>query len=535
MARPLRDIFNDAVRRYRSQGGAGIVQTRLAVSVFFVLPLVAFTPVFADRATVVMATAAYLALTLPLLRVSVDDFKKVTIRILPDLLDLLMISVIVTTTGGLESAWFPFYLFPLMSASRYLSPRRTAGMAVFAGASYAVACWLAKDFPLGDYSFWLRVFVLGGVALTAASLARGRRYFQNLVYESPDPIIVLDRHGRIQAFNKECEKIWQVREVDVLGISVKPFYATDEEARQVGHALEVASPLYTIHDFETRIKDSKGTIIPIRLSATRLMEDGRLLGSIGVFKDQRARRRMEEERLVHEKLAGIGLLAQTFGHAIKNDLAAIQTSLGGLEASARSNEEIHAAYTAIKSSTAAAHQKVQNMLIAAKADPAKRGVVSLKTLLDEFEADVRYRASVGRVKVVVSHPDDDLPVYADAEHLPQVLANLFVNSVDAIKAARAGRKKRQTGNIFIDARTEDGFIVLTWRDDGVGMSEAEAAQAFTPLFTTKKNGSGLGLSITRDIVENHGGSIAVEPQSTGVQFIVRLPLRDGGSREVAPS
>ncbi len=374
MRKSPRAVLNDALRRYQLQGATGVVWTRL-VGAVVVLVLVWRTFVFEERGQIIWAIAAYVVAIFPLLLIRADSFDKARIRVIPDILDLLLISVVVANTGGLESPWFPFYLFPLMSASRYLGLIGTFVLAGFATLSYALACLAANDLPWLEYPFILRAFVLSGVALTVAKIARGRRHFQTLVYESPDMIMVLDRRGRIKAFNKECEKIWKVREADVLGKSVRGFYATDEEAITVGRLLSV--PPYMIRDHESRIK-ADGVIIPIRLSAGLFMEEGWILGSIGVFKDQRERKRMEEERLVREKLAAAGRLAQTFSHGIKNDLAAIQTAVGSLKNTSGSNEKIKEACAAIRSSTLAALQKLQNMTMSAKADPVKRDIVSLR-------------------------------------------------------------------------------------------------------------------------------------------------------------
>lgn len=361
-------------------------------------------------------------------------------------------------------------------------------------------------------------------AIRNAKFIERNRYFRNLVYNSPDPIIVLDTAGRIQNFNKECERIWGFSEQEALGKPVENYFESASHAREIGRALWNTQG-HTIYNHEARIRGASGEIIPIRLSATLFIDkDGRAAGSVGVFKDAR----MEEEKIRVEKLAALGRLVQTAGHDIKHDIGAILNYLDPLEHSLRQNPETLQACLAIRTATTEALSKLQNMLMTAGPKPPVKKVVGIKSELTAFEASINHRVSVTNVEFTARYPERDPIVLADVRQLRQVWANLFSNSLEAIRSARRAKEPRQAGKIELTVEVERNFLLLTWCDDGCGISYEAKRNAFTPFFTTKKNGNGLGLFISKSIIESHDGKIAIDSaDSAGACIRIKLPLFQG--------
>ncbi len=373
-------------------------------------------------------------------------------------------------------------------------------------------------------------------AMRNAKFIERNRYFSNIVYNSPDPIIVIDKDGKVLNFNKECERLWGLTEQEVLGTQVQNYYESPEHAKEVGRALWKA-PEHTIWDYKARIKDAKGEIIPIRLSATLLLDKNeQKAGSISVFKDERELLRLEEERIRAGKLAALARLAQTTGHDIKHDVATVLNYVDSLERSANGNPRAQRAYAEIRGATTAVLSKVQNMLMTAKPQAPDKQVVSLKALLRDFEVSISHQAEVSHIEISSNYPQDDPLVLAEPEQMRQILRNFFANSLDAIKQARAV-SQQAAGHIMLDVEVEEDFLLISWRDDGCGMPEDARMKAFTPFFTTKETGNGLGLFITKTIIENHGGSVAIEsPEGGGVCFRITLPLfRPSASSQAMPA
>ncbi len=360
-------------------------------------------------------------------------------------------------------------------------------------------------------------------AIRNAGFLEKSRHFQDLIYKSPDPIIVIDREGKIQNFNRECEKIWRIVEKDAIGRDVAEFYETPEHARDLGRELW-QKPEHTFHSRDARVRDFDGNVIPIRLSATLLFdEDGNLAGSIGVFKDAREMIRAQNDLIQKEKLAAIGSMAQSTGHDMKHDVGAILTYVGILENDDPEpyiRNDIHAG---IGTAASGILNKLQNMLMTAKVRLPEKQVVSVRTLMTDFESSVTHRAALSSIEFAMITPDDDVAVLVDPEQMRQVFANLFGNSVHAIDLAVEA--DGHDGRITFSAAIEDERVRIRWCDNGAGMDRETSQNVFSAFFTTKPSGTGLGLYISKSIVEIHDGTMAiVSSSSEGTCFDIILPL-----------
>jgi signal transduction histidine kinase len=124
------------------------------------------------------------------------------------------------------------------------------------------------------------------------------------------------------------------------------------------------------------------------------------------------------------------------------------------------------------------------------------------------------------VAVITKLGEDLLPLMADPGQIEQVFINLISNAVQAVSD--------RWGRLEIATRAEDGFIVAEFKDNGCWIPEENLERLFEPLFTTRAKGIGLGLAVSRTLVEGHGGTIEVESEvRKGTTFRIRLPTSGG--------
>jgi PAS domain S-box-containing protein len=360
------------------------------------------------------------------------------------------------------------------------------------------------------------------VAIRSAGFVEQKRYFENLVYQSPDPIIVLDENRKVKHFNRACSDIWHVEEREVIGHSVINFYRSPEHAREIAKLLDNARD-HTIRDHEAWLR-VEGNIIPIRLSATEFRtKSGKFAGSIGIFKDAR-----QEHQ---DRLGALVKLSRASGHDIKNDVLTIRHSLPRLKKIALTNAEAAPSYETVRQATDDALRKLQGLLMTAHAPHARVGPIALSAEVQAFAAAMKSRLESAKVVFSLTVSDGDTYVSADREQLWQVFANLLGNSLDAIVAA--GRTPGTRRIDVVIQRTETRILLL-WRDNGIGMSAEAARDAFTAFYTTKDAGNGLGLYINKTIVESHGGDIAIESTiGDGTCIAIGLPLKEHGAKEAS--
>ena len=162
------------------------------------------------------------------------------------------------------------------------------------------------------------------------------------------------------------------------------------------------------------------------------------------------------------------------------------------------------------------HQVLQEYLRFGRMPKSERAVLSLNGLLEEKLNFVQPLLDQKNVELSRTVDPNLPPVQADAEQLWEALLNLIRNAVDAMPAG---------GNLTVSAKRNGADALVSIRDSGRGMTEEEARNLFVPFFTTKSDGTGLGLAYAQQVISEHGGRIdcATVP-GKGSTFSVQLPL-----------
>ena len=154
-----------------------------------------------------------------------------------------------------------------------------------------------------------------------------------------------------------------------------------------------------------------------------------------------------------------------------------------------------------------------------KTQESPRKAVSLKIMLRELIGTLNL--SYGLI-ATFSYADDgaDCIVLADEESLQRMFRNILKNALESVTAAHADG----TGLVQLALAEQDGRAAITITDNGLGLTDADASRISTPFFTTKSDGTGLGLHISRTAAEAHGGTLAIQGQPTGCTVFICLPL-----------
>jgi len=227
-----------------------------------------------------------------------------------------------------------------------------------------------------------------------------------------------------------------------------------------------------------------------------------------------ALRASQARSIQQEKMAAFGLLAAGIAHEVGNPLAALSSLVQILQ---RRHPD---AYTAAKLDLAATQLGRIRRTIRELVDfsrPASTAVARFRPaeVIEEALGIAKYYPRTRQRAITLALGDDLPPVRGVRDHLTQVLLNLVLNAVDATDKG---------GRIQLEARSEEGALVLTVADDGRGIAVADRCRLFQPFFTTKPHGTGLGLFVSRQIVEEMGGSLSyVTEPGTGSTFSVRIP------------
>jgi signal transduction histidine kinase len=255
----------------------------------------------------------------------------------------------------------------------------------------------------------------------------------------------------------------------------------------------------------------------------RLPAIGGDFGEIGKAINQMADRRQGLEATLRQqdRLAALGKVVAGVAHEIRNPLNSIRLTLELLgrrvQKGAVRGGEVQGALEEVDR----LDRILARLLAFGRPGLEDRRVQDVRPLIERAVKMVQEQAQRKNVSVVL---EGDAPLQADVDGLQveQVLLNLLLNAVEASPGGRAVR---------IETGTKEGAVQITVADEGPGIPESVRDHVFDPYFTTKPTGSGLGLSVSREVVSHHDGELRFESNGRGTAFVLRLPAQRSDSLE----
>jgi two-component system sensor histidine kinase PilS (NtrC family) len=331
---------------------------------------------------------------------------------------------------------------------------------------------------------------------------------ESIVQSVTSGLLTLDAGGRISFLNRAAEQMLGLGRRDVLGQPAERWFGplrSDIARREI--------------DVET----PAGARLHLGYSTFPLVgRGGAALGTAVIFQDLTQLRIMEERLDRSERLADLGQLSAGLAHELRNPLASMMGSVELLRSTGLRDDDRRLLDIVLREGSRLG-QLVSEFLAFARPGPLRREPVDLAVLAGQtLEAFVHDPAAAG---VTLERALSAAPVRGDPDQLRQVLWNLLINAAQAL-AGRGGTIRVGCGP------GPDGGADLSVVDDGPGIDPAVRERLFTPFFTTKPSGTGLGLATVHRIVDAHRGAISVaSTPGHGARFTVHLPAHGGGEPE----
>lgn len=358
-------------------------------------------------------------------------------------------------------------------------------------------------------------------ASTQDALAR-EAHLQSILDTIPDAMVVIDERGTMQSFSSAASRLFGYAPADVIGKNVKilmpsPYreshdaylerYLGTGERRIIGIGRVVVG------------ERKDGSTFPMELSVGEMSSGNRRFFT-GFIRDLTERQKTEgrlqelQTELVHiSRLTAMGEMASALAHELNQPLSAIANYMKGSRRllESRSDEDsvvIRDAMEKAAEQSLRAGQIIRRLRDFVARGESERRIESVKKLIEEASALALVGAKEHGVRVKFQiDPANDL-VLVDKVQIQQVLLNLIRNAIEAMEQS----VRRE---LLIASGLDDELVEVSVADTGPGIAPEIADQLFQPFITTKRYGMGVGLSISRSIVESHGGQLVVSPNEGG--------------------
>ncbi|WP_292321359.1 ATP-binding protein [Mesorhizobium sp.] len=364
---------------------------------------------------------------------------------------------------------------------------------------------------------------------------------RTMLQASLDAIIVIDEAGSIIEFNPAAEKMFGFPRSHILGKdlldTIVPIYYRKGYASGAEYMSGRGAPMVG-QRMETVTQNAAGEVFPIELTATEMrVADRRLI--FGSIRDLREKLHAEEEinrqrEKLHqnEKMAAMGSLLAGVSHELNNPLAVVVAQSTLLHEFA-TDPQTKVRAEKVRAAAERCGRIVKSFLSMVRLHPTEQAETDLNQVMRSALEVTAYGARSTGIIIDTDFANGPLLAMADADHVTQVAANFLINSQHALVGITGERRIKV--RTFRSERGNPGFSV---EDNGPGIPQAIRSRIFESYFTTKPVGvgTGIGLSISKSIVERHNGNIwfeEVDPH--GARFVVQLPAIAGDAARAGES
>lgn len=339
---------------------------------------------------------------------------------------------------------------------------------------------------------------------------------QVLIDSMIDGVVALDRDERVMTINRAAAAMMGVEPRDVVGRTLKELGARPVLLH--GESLFLRRCLDTGERFANveGTWDVRGTMYLFQGSISPVMgSDGTVTGLVVVFEDVTEKRLLQEKLKHSDRLALLGEFCAEVLHEVRNPLSSILGALELLECSSPKACGRRDLLSVMERNVGEMDRFLNHLLSFAveRRDVYFRPVDVVK-LLQEMLMLLKTRARSARVRLATDFRDEELWVQGGSMELKQVFLNIILNAIEAMPD---GGELQIIGFLQADA------VCLEFADTGAGIAPENLSRVGQQFFTTKEEGTGIGLVVVRRILDEHRGSFAIASGEDGTKVTVQLP------------
>ena len=343
-----------------------------------------------------------------------------------------------------------------------------------------------------------------------------KAYNDNVLSSMTNGLITIDLEKRIVTLNEMAERILGKKREEIKDLSLEQ--TLDDHHPLCQMMIETLSREKGVFHSEIEVKREEGSLW--LTTSTSLLTDGegKKIGALAIFQDITEIKALEEKLRQADRLAALGTLSAGLAHEIKNPLSAIKTFVQLLPQKFENRPFMEKFSITVPREIDRINYLVEDLLALTR--KRVRPFVNLDVNLSIIQVMDLHGEEMKKKQIIVEdHLDSTIPtILGDSETLYRAFSNVVINSIQAMPNG---------GKLTISSEHDRLFsmVKITFMDTGIGMDRETSKNLFNPFFTTKDKGAGLGMALTRKIVEDHHGTIeAMGEQGKGTTIVIRLPV-----------
>lgn len=352
-------------------------------------------------------------------------------------------------------------------------------------------------------------------AKTLKELKAKEKKYRNIFDKSSDAFFVADDNLAFTEVNAAFSKLYLSDEKLLPGLKLTELLADNYMSKKLGEELKNKG---VIEDWQVEVKYKKNKPIQCIISASRGKTVEGQVYYQGILHDITLIKKAERAALRTEKLAATGRLVRTLAHEVRNPINNINLACEHLR-SLDMPEESALYLDIVARNSSRINELIKELLNSSRPSEMQMKETSVQSLIDEIVNIARDRVKLKNIDLQVDYPEELIIFYCDAEKLVLALLNIIINAIEAIE--------HNKGKISVTVKKETDNVSIEITDNGSGISEENLPRLFEPYYTSKRNGIGLGLASTLNIIQVHKGAIEVNSTvNKFTMFNIILPLKN---------
>ncbi len=454
--------------------------------------------------------------------------------------DIIWIGILISYSGGVDSAFTLLYILSIISASLLLSSKESLILTSLAVATYFIIIFLqykgvmpfteayqSRSGSMVIYVVCLQAMIFYLMSISSGILSENlrhkvkqirklRNFTDNILQNMASGLISVDPNGIISYFNQAAS--------DMLGYQREEAVGTAWKALFPDNIIKMKNYIPSLQ-FGADIRKKNGDLLLIGFSVSPLKtDDGEIEGIIFIFRDLSAIKELERKLSQNDRLALMGKMSAKIAHEVRNPLASLRGSAEMLKEDDKIGSSSKKLLELIIRESDKINERVTGFLNLSKPAKPKLKRCNIHTIIKNVLVLLRSRGDVNpEINIEYNVSSNKLFSLVDEEQIERMFLNLCLNAIQAMP---------EGGTLTIGADIREKMIEIRFTDTGKGLSENEKKNLFDPFSTTSERGTGLGLSIVREIIDTHNGQIEViSKKGEGSTFIVKLPVAEKNDNE----